>query len=115
MEFDVDADEFSVDLLFFHIEQLRYVVVELKVGKFRPEYVGQLGFYVGVVENHLRRAAHAPTVGLLLCTDKIDRVVRYALASSTHPPSQSPATTSAFEDQAALPSEADLDRAVSKR
>lgn len=42
--FDVDGDGFFVDLLFFRIEQLRYVVVELKVGNFKSEYVGQLGF-----------------------------------------------------------------------
>ncbi|TDX81581.1 putative nuclease of restriction endonuclease-like (RecB) superfamily [Rathayibacter sp. PhB151] len=113
--FDVDGDEFFVDLLFFHIEQLRYVVVELKMGKFKPEYVGQLGFYVEVVENHLRRAAHAPTVGLLLCTDKNDRVVRYALASSTHPIAIASYDLLSPEDQAALPSEADLDRAISQR
>jgi predicted nuclease of restriction endonuclease-like (RecB) superfamily len=112
--FDVDGDEFFVDLLFFHIEQLRYVVVELKVGKFKPEYVGQLGFYVEVVENQLRRAAHAPTVGLLLCTDKNDRVVRYALASSTHPIAIASYDLLPPEDQAALPSEADLDRAIDK-
>jgi len=83
--FDVDGDEFFVDLLFLHIEQLRYVVVELKVGKFKPEYAGQLGFYVELVEDLLRRPAHGATVGLLLCTDKNDRVVRYALASSNQP------------------------------
>ena len=64
--FDVDGDEFFVDLLFLHVEQLRYVVVELKVGKFKPEYAGQLGFYVELVEDRLRRPAHGATVGLLL-------------------------------------------------
>jgi predicted nuclease of restriction endonuclease-like (RecB) superfamily len=53
--FEVDGDEFFVDLLFFHVEQLRYIVVELKVGKFKPEYAGQLGFYVELVEDRLRR------------------------------------------------------------
>ncbi|WP_246093208.1 PDDEXK nuclease domain-containing protein [Subtercola boreus] len=42
---EVAGDDFFVDLLFFHVEQLRYVVVELKTGTFKPEYLGQLGFY----------------------------------------------------------------------
>ena len=54
--FDVDGDEFFVDLLFFHLEQLRYVVVELKAGKFKPEYAGQLGSYVELVEGQRPRS-----------------------------------------------------------
>jgi predicted nuclease of restriction endonuclease-like (RecB) superfamily len=108
---EVDGDEFFVDLLFFHIEQLRYVVVELKVGKFKPEYAGQLGFYVELVEKQLRRRQHAATVGLLLCTDKNDRVVRYALATSTHPMAVASYDLLPPAERAALPSEADLERA----
>lgn len=109
---DVDGDEFFIDLLFFHVEQLRYVVVELKVGKFKPEYAGQLGFYVEVVENQLRRRAHAPTVGLLLCTDKNARVVRYALAGSQQPIAIASYDLLPPSERAALPSEADLNRAL---
>ena len=110
--FDVDGDEFFVDLLFFHVEQLRYVVVELKVGKFKPDYTGQLGFYVELVERHLRRPQHAATVGLLLCTDKNDRVVRYALATSSQPMAIASYDLLTPTEQAALPSEADLTRAL---
>ncbi|MGO1907238.1 PDDEXK nuclease domain-containing protein [Microbacterium sp. JB110] len=110
--FDVDGDEFFVDLLFFHVEQLRYVVVELKVGKFKPEYVGQLGFYIELVEDQLRRPAHAATVGLLLCIDKNDRVVRYALAGSNHPIAIASYDLLPPAEQAVLPSEAELQRAL---
>ncbi|MFN8074067.1 MAG: PDDEXK nuclease domain-containing protein [Kineosporiaceae bacterium] len=80
------VSEFSLDLLFFHVEQLRYVVVELKVGDFEPAHLGQLGFYVTVVDDRYRRpSVHAPTVGILLCTGRNDPVVRYALASTTAP------------------------------
>ncbi|MCE7481056.1 PDDEXK nuclease domain-containing protein [Microbacterium profundi] len=113
--FDVDGDEFFVDLLFFHVEQLRYVVVELKVGKFKPEYAGQLGFYVELVEDHLRRPAHASTVGLLLCTDKNDRVVRYALAGSNQPIAIASYDLLPPAEQAVLPSEAELQRALDDR
>lgn len=83
---DVAGDDFFVDLLLFHLEQLRYVVVELKIGRFKPEYVGQLGFYVAVVDERLRRPqTHAPSVGILLCASRNDAVDRYALANSTAP------------------------------
>jgi predicted nuclease of restriction endonuclease-like (RecB) superfamily len=86
VHFDVDGQDFFIDLLFFHTEQLRYVVVELKIGPFEPQYTGQLGFYVSVVEDQLRRTdRHSPTVGILLCAERNDRVVRYALAGAAHP------------------------------
>ena len=83
---DVDGQDFYIDLLFFHVEQLRYVVVELKIGRFEPQYTGQLSFYVSVVDDRLRRLdRHAPTVGILLCAERNDGVVRYALAGAAHP------------------------------
>ncbi|OII21857.1 PDDEXK nuclease domain-containing protein [Curtobacterium sp. MCBA15_013] len=84
--FDVGEDEFIIDLLFFHVTQLRWVVVELKIGKFKPEYAGQLGMYVNLVDDQLRIAdLHAPTVGILLVTDRNDQVVRYSLAGAAQP------------------------------
>lgn len=78
------TDELVIDLLLFNIPQLRYVVVELKVGDFQPAAVGQLSAYVGVVEDRLRdKTRHAPTIGILLCTDKNEAVVRYTLANMT--------------------------------
>jgi hypothetical protein len=71
--------------LFFHVEQLRYFVIELKTGKFQPEYAGKLNFYVALVDDRLKREAHAPTVGILICGSKNDHTVRYALGRSTSP------------------------------
>jgi predicted nuclease of restriction endonuclease-like (RecB) superfamily len=85
VHFDVAGDDFYLDLLFFHVEQLRYVVIELKTGKFQPEYAGQLGFYVSLVDDRPRRKAHAPTVGILICGDRNDHTVRYALGRSGSP------------------------------
>jgi len=83
---DIDGDAFSIDLLLFHVRQLRYVVVELKIGRFKPDYAGQLGFYVAAVDDKIRDPAlHAPTVGILLCASRNDAVVRYALGQSTAP------------------------------
>lgn len=85
VHFEVDGDDFFIDLLFFHVEQLRYVVIELKAKKFDPRDAGQLGFYVTLVEDQLRRPQHQATVGMLLVADKNDSVVRYALAGTTQP------------------------------
>jgi len=106
VRFDVDGDEFFVDLLLFHAELVRYVVVELKAGKFRHEYAGQLGFYVTVVDDQLRNPAkHAPTVGILLCSGSTERVVRYALRAANAPMAVATYTYDALppDEQAALP------------
>lgn len=82
---EIDGDDFYIDLLFFHTEQLRYVVFELKAGRFKPEYTGQLGFYVALVDDLIRGPQHAPTIGILLCSDKNESVVRYALGAASGP------------------------------
>jgi predicted nuclease of restriction endonuclease-like (RecB) superfamily len=84
--FEVDGDDFAIDLLFLNWAQSRFVVVELKIGRFTPEHAGQLSFYVAWVDENLRHAArNAPTVDILLCTSRNDSVVRYSLAGSTTP------------------------------
>lgn len=114
VHFDVDGDDFFVDLLFFHIQQLRYVVIELKTSKFDPRDVGQLGFYVALVDDKLRiPGKHEPTVGVLLVDGKNDAVVRYALASTTQPVAVSRYEL-AEDAQAALPDEATIARAFTE-
>lgn len=84
--FSVDGDDFYIDLLFFNWTQSRFVVVELKVGRFEPEYAGKLGFYVSWIDENLRMPErHAPTIGILLCAGRNDNVVRYSLAGTTAP------------------------------
>ncbi|WP_231880390.1 PDDEXK nuclease domain-containing protein [Microbacterium sp. H83] len=107
----VGESDFFVDLLFFHVEQLRYVVIELKTTAFTPADAGQLGFYVAVVDESIRlRDKHAPTIGILLVAGKNDTVVRYALASTSQPVAVSRYELSA-EDQRSLPDEGALTRA----
>ena len=111
VHFDIDGDDFFVDLLFFHIEQLRYVVIELKTTRFTPADAGQLGFYVSVVDDRLRvPEKHLPTVGILLVAGKNDTVVRYALASTSQPVAVSRYEL-AEEEQRALPDEEAITRA----
>jgi predicted nuclease of restriction endonuclease-like (RecB) superfamily len=110
VHFDIDGDDFFVDLLFFHIPQVRYVVIELKTTKFDPRDAGQLGFYVALVDGRLRDIdAHQPTVGMLLVADKNETVVRYALAGTNQPMAVSRFDLSAAV-QAALPTEDALSR-----
>lgn len=112
VHFDVDGDDFYVDLLFFHTVQLRYVVIELKTTKFDPRDAGQLGFYVALVDDKLRiPGKHEATVGMLLVADKNDTVVRYALAGTAQPVAVSRYDLSPTV-QAALPTEDALTRAA---
>jgi len=110
VHFDVDGDDFYIDLLFFHIEQLRYVVVELKTGKFQPEYAGKLNFYVALVDDVLRREHHNETIGILICGTKNDRSVRYSLGRSTSPMAVAAYTYDKLPaaEQKALPDEGHL-------
>jgi predicted nuclease of restriction endonuclease-like (RecB) superfamily len=82
---DVDGEEFFIDLLFFHIPLNRYVVIELKLGKFRPQYTGQVNFYVNVIDDQLRQEHHGATIGLVLCASRNKTVARYALEGMTRP------------------------------
>ncbi len=84
--FEVDGDDFYLDLLFFSWAQSRFVVIELKIGRFEPGCTGKLGFYVAWVDENLRNHdRHSPTIGILLCAGRNDNVVRYSLASTTAP------------------------------
>jgi predicted nuclease of restriction endonuclease-like (RecB) superfamily len=106
---------FFVELLFFHIPSLRYVVLELKIETARPGHLGQLDFYVTVVDEQMRDARiHAPTVGILLCPEKNDVVVEYALRGKPNPLSVNRYTFSELpaEEQSALPSAAALRTAL---
>jgi predicted nuclease of restriction endonuclease-like (RecB) superfamily len=82
---DVDGEEFFMDLLFFHIPLNRYVVIELKLGKFRPQHTGQINFYANVVDDQLRQANHDSTIGLVLCASRNETVARYALGGIDRP------------------------------
>jgi len=82
---DVDGDEFFIDLLFYHLKLRCYVVIELKAGKFKPEHLGQLGFYLTAVDTQVKHPQDAPTIGLLLCKSKNKVVAEYALRDKTQP------------------------------
>jgi len=82
---DVGGDEFFIDLLFYHLKLRCYVVIELKAGKFKPEHLGQLSFYLTAVDAQLKHPQDGPTIGLLLCKSKNKVVAEYALRDSARP------------------------------
>jgi predicted nuclease of restriction endonuclease-like (RecB) superfamily len=82
---DVAGDEFFIDLLFYHLKLRCYVVIELKGGKFKPEHLGQLSFYLAAVDAQVKHPQDAPTIGLLLCKSKNKVVAEYALRNNTQP------------------------------
>lgn len=82
---DVGGDEFFIDLLFYHLRLRRYVVIELKATKFKPDHLGQLGFYCTAIDAQVKAPGDASTIGLLLCKTKNELVAEYALRSSNSP------------------------------
>ena len=74
-----------IDLLFFHIPLNCYIVVELKVVPFKPEFAGKLNFYVNAVDDLIKTPNQNPTIGLLICSDKNDTNVQYAFKGITTP------------------------------
>ena len=82
---DVGGDEFFIDLLFYHLKLRCYVVIELKGGKFKPEHLGQLGFYLTAVDRQVKSEHDNPTIGLLLCKSKNRVVAEYALGDKSQP------------------------------
>lgn len=82
---NVGGDEFFIDLLFYHLKLRCYVVIELKGGAFKPEHLGQLGFYLTTVDRQVKHEQDHPTVGLLLCKSKNKVVAEYALGDKTQP------------------------------
>ena len=82
---NVGGEEFFIDLLFYHLKLRCYVVIELKAGKFKPEHLGQLGFYLTAVDRQVKAEQDNPTIGLLLCKSKNKVVAEYALGDKTQP------------------------------
>lgn len=81
----VGDEEFFIDLLFYHLKLRCYVVIELKAGKFKPEHLGQLGFYMTALDKQVKTEQDTATIGLLLCKSKDKVVAEYALGDKTQP------------------------------
>ena len=74
-----------IDLLFYHLELRCFVVIELKVGDFEPEYIGKLGFYISAINHQRKKESDNPTIGMVICKDKDHIEVQYSLEASNQP------------------------------
>jgi len=81
----VGKRDFALDLLFFHRGLNCLVAIELKVGRFEPEYIGKLGFYLEALDRDVKKPHENPAIGVLLCASKDAEVVEYALSRSLSP------------------------------
>jgi len=78
----VGGQDFYIDLLFYHRKLKCLVPIELKTDKFKPEYVGQINFYLEALDRDVKKDYENPSVGILLCTLKDDTIVEYAISRS---------------------------------
>ncbi len=81
----VGNQDFYLDLLFFHRGLAALVAFELKIGKFSPEHLGQLNFYLEALDRDVKKPHENPSIGVLLCRDKDEEVVEYALSRNLSP------------------------------
>lgn len=81
----VGGQDFALNLLFFHRVLNCLVAIELKVGRFEPEYLSKLSFYLEALDRDVKNAQENPAIDVLLCASKDDEVVEYALSRSLSP------------------------------
>ncbi len=82
---DVGDEDFHFDLLFYHLRLRAFVVIDLKKGKFKPEYAGKLNFYCNVINDRLKLPTDAPTIGLILCQTRDQLLAEYSVAGIDKP------------------------------
>ncbi len=117
---EVDGEDSYLDLLFYHLRLRCFVVVDLKMKPFEPEFVGKMNFYLSVVDDQMRHEHDAPTIGLLLCKDANNRVkVEYALRDVKKPIGVAEWQTRLVDSlpkklRGSLPTIADIERELNK-
>ena len=104
----VSDKEYFIDLLFYHLELRCYIVVELKAREFLPIDAGQLNFYLSAVDDILRKDGDNPTIGIILCSDKKDTIVKYSVLNDNK-------SLFASKYQLYLPTEEELAREIEKQ
>ena len=82
---EVGGQEFFLDLLFYHHRLRRFVVIDLKIGEFKPEFAGKMGLYLNAVDAQLCQGDDAESIGLILCTSHNETVAKFALHRSGAP------------------------------
>lgn len=81
----VQEQDFYIDLLFYHVKIHSFIVIDLKSGDFKPEYVGKMNFYLSAVDDLLRHSSDNPSIGLILCRSKVGVLAEYTLRDINKP------------------------------
>lgn len=81
----VGSKDYSIDLLFYHRELNCLVALELKVGEFKPEYMGKMDFYLGALDKNVKKSHENPSIGIIMCRTKDENIVEISLNRSTSP------------------------------
>jgi predicted nuclease of restriction endonuclease-like (RecB) superfamily len=82
---EIGGQDYYLDLLFYHLRLRSYFVIDLKVKTFEPEFAGKMNFYLSAVDDQLRHADDKPSIGLLLCKERDNLTVEYALRDLKKP------------------------------
>jgi YhcG PDDEXK nuclease domain len=82
---ELGTEDFRIDLLFYHLKLRCFVVIDLKMTPFKPEYAGKMNFYLSAVDDILRHPDDKPSIGLILCKGKDGLVAEYALRDINKP------------------------------
>jgi YhcG PDDEXK nuclease domain len=82
---EVGGQDYYLDLLFYHLRLRCFVVIELKVEGFKPEFAGKMNFYLSAVDDQLRHPDDQPSIGIILCKGRNEVIVEYALRDSSKP------------------------------
>ncbi|KAF1062891.1 DUF1016 domain-containing protein [Burkholderia gladioli] len=82
---EVGGQDYYLDLLFYHLRLRCFVVIELKIEDFKPEFAGKMNFYLSAVDDQLRHKDDQPTIGIILCKGRNEVIVEYALRDSSKP------------------------------
>jgi len=82
---EVGDQDFFLDLLFYHLRLRCFVVIDLKIGDFQPEYAGKMNFYLAAVDDMLRQPADQPSIGIILCKSRNRLIAEYALRDMQAP------------------------------
>ncbi|MBC8525876.1 MAG: DUF1016 domain-containing protein [Candidatus Cloacimonetes bacterium] len=82
---EISKTDYFVDLLFYHLDLRCYIVIELKAGKFKPEYAGKLNFYLSAVDSQIKKESDNPSIGLILCKKKDKIEAEYSIRDIKKP------------------------------
>ncbi|MFT4297765.1 MAG: PDDEXK nuclease domain-containing protein [Candidatus Woesearchaeota archaeon] len=82
---ELEGEDYYIDLLFYHLNLRCYIAIELKIGDFKPEYVGKMNFYLTILDNCLKKESDNPSLGLILCKNRKRITAEYALRNFNRP------------------------------